>query len=158
MTACMKTWCAASFTPSRATFYPRRIMRSFREISNMGHFDPEKPCRTFSPTWKTAPSTWCTTWLPKASDQVELSFGWGQTGVVGRVGLRFSNFSMQNLFGKGRKRAGFIPQAMARPSPSAARPTVRTTRPTRSRSSIPGSEGKSPTSSPPPSPTPNKRA
>lgn len=48
--------------------------------------------------------------VTKGGDQVELSAGWGQTGIVGRVGLTFTNFSMQNLFGKGSKRAGFIPQ------------------------------------------------
>ena len=29
---------------------------------------------------------------------------------MGRVGLKFTNFSVQNLFKKGYKRAGFIPQ------------------------------------------------
>ena len=46
----------------------------------------------------------------KGGDQIELSAGWGQTGIVGRVGLKFTNFSVQNLFRKGYKRAGFIPQ------------------------------------------------
>ncbi len=41
---------------------------------------------------------------------MELSAGWGQTGIVGRVGLKFTNFSIQNLFKGGSKRAGFIPQ------------------------------------------------
>lgn len=86
------------------------IMRSFREISNMGHFDPEKAVPDIQPDVENGTVDVVYNLVPKASDQVELSFGWGQTGVVGRVGLRFSNFSMQNLFGKGRKRAGFIPQ------------------------------------------------
>ena len=48
--------------------------------------------------------------VSKGGDQIELSAGWGQTGIVGRVGLKFTNFSVQNLFKKGYKRAGFIPQ------------------------------------------------
>ena len=44
---------------------------------------------------------------PKASDQVQLSFGWGQTGIVGTVGLKFTNFSMQNLFSSKNRRALF---------------------------------------------------
>ena len=46
----------------------------------------------------------------KGGDQIELSAGWGQTGIVGRVGLKFTNFSVQNLFSGGAKRAGFIPR------------------------------------------------
>ena len=86
------------------------IMRSFREISSMGHFNEEKAVPDVQPDVESGTVDVTYNLEPKASDQVELSFGWGQTGVVGRVGLRFNNFSMQNLFGKGRKRAGFIPQ------------------------------------------------
>lgn len=38
--------------------------------------------------------------VSKGGDQIELSAGWGQTGIVGRVGLKFTNFSVQNLFKK----------------------------------------------------------
>lgn len=86
------------------------IMRSFREISSMGHFNEEKAVPDVQPDVESGTVDVTYNLEPKASDQVELSFGWGQTGVVGHVGLRFNNFSMQNLFGKGRKRAGFIPQ------------------------------------------------
>jgi len=34
----------------------------------------------------------------KGSDQVEFSAGWGSTGIVGSIGLKFSNFAIQNLF------------------------------------------------------------
>ena len=34
----------------------------------------------------------------KWSDQIEFSAGWGAAGLVGSVGLKFSNFAIQNLF------------------------------------------------------------
>jgi outer membrane protein insertion porin family len=34
----------------------------------------------------------------KRNDQIELSAGWGQTGVVGILKLKFTNFSLKNLF------------------------------------------------------------
>lgn len=90
------------------------IKRSVMELANMNQFDPEalqselfkniKPDRTSGTVDITYPL------VTKGGDQVELSAGWGQTGIVGRVGLKFTNFSVQNLFGKGSRRAGFIPQ------------------------------------------------
>lgn len=90
-------------------FNMEAIQRSVREIGSMGHFDPQ-----FQPNIEPNPENGTVDisypLVSKASDKVELSAGWGQTGIVGRVGLTFTNFSMQNLFGKGRKRAGFLPQ------------------------------------------------
>ena len=34
----------------------------------------------------------------------------GQTGVIGKLGLKFTNFSMRNLLGKNRNRRGILPQ------------------------------------------------
>jgi len=31
----------------------------------------------------------------KANDQVEFSAGWGQTGIIGKLSLKFTNFSRQ---------------------------------------------------------------
>ncbi len=45
----------------------------------------------------------------KSNDQVELSLGWGQTGVIGRVGLKLNNFSMANLFRRNREHRGILP-------------------------------------------------
>ena len=45
----------------------------------------------------------------KANDQVEFSLGWGQTGVIGRLSLKFTNFSIKNLFHPSSYR-GLIPQ------------------------------------------------
>lgn len=32
----------------------------------------------------------------KANDKFQFSFGWGQTGLTGQVGLSFTNFSIKN--------------------------------------------------------------
>ena len=47
---------------------------------------------------------------PKSNDQVEFSLGYGQTGVIGKIGLKFSNFCMANLFNKNGIRRGILPQ------------------------------------------------
>ncbi len=83
-----------------------------REISQMVHFDPE----ALNPgEWIQADQDNSTVDLnigltPKASDQVEFSLGWGQQGVIGKIGLKFNNFSMRNLFGKNRNHRGILPQ------------------------------------------------
>ncbi len=83
-----------------------------QEISQMGHFDPE----ALSPNeWIKADNINGTVDLnigltPKASDQIEFSLGWGQTGIIGKIGLKFTNFSIQNLFGKNKNRRGILPQ------------------------------------------------
>jgi outer membrane protein insertion porin family len=90
------------------------IKRSVMELSNMNQFDPEALSSELSKNIKPDPSSGTVDMtyplVTKGGDQVELSAGWGQTGIVGRVGLKLTNFSMQNLFRKGEKRAGFIPQ------------------------------------------------
>ena len=45
----------------------------------------------------------------KSNDQIEFSLGWGQTGVIGRIGLKLNNFSMRNLFRKNSEHRGFLP-------------------------------------------------
>lgn len=83
---------------------------TYQEIGQMGHFDPEqidlKPVP--DPVNGTVDINLGLT--PKASDQVEFSLGWGQTGVIGKIGLKFTNFSMKNLFGKDKMRRGILPQ------------------------------------------------
>ena len=47
--------------------------------------------------------------MQKSNDQIEFSLGWGQTGVIGRIGLRLNNFSMANLFNKNKEHRGILP-------------------------------------------------
>ena len=85
------------------------LMRSAREIASMGHFDPEKVNPDIKPNGEdgTVDINW--NLEQKSNDQVEFSLGWGQTGIIGRVGLTLNNFSMANLFRKNREHRGIMP-------------------------------------------------
>ncbi len=85
---------------------------TIQEISQMGHFDPEalNPNEWIKPDDINGTIDLNIGLTPKASDQIEFSLGWGQTGIIGKIGLKFTNFSMRNLFGKNRNHRGIIPQ------------------------------------------------
>jgi len=74
------------------------IMRSLRELAQMGHFDQEKIKPDIQPNPENGTVDINYELETKGSDQVEFSAGWGSTGVVGSIGLKFSNFAIQNLF------------------------------------------------------------
>lgn len=74
------------------------IMRSLRELAQMGHFDQEKLRPDIQPDPENGTVDITYQLETKGSDQVEFSAGWGSTGVVGSIGLKFSNFAIQNLF------------------------------------------------------------
>ncbi len=86
------------------------IMRSVRELANLNQFDPEQINPDIKPDRASGTVDINYELVTKGGDQIELSAGWGQTGIVGRIGLKFTNFSMRNLFSRGNMRAGFIPQ------------------------------------------------
>ena len=85
------------------------LQRSAREIASMGYFDPEKVNPDIKPNYEdgTVDINWQLE--QKSNDQLEFSLGWGQTGVIGRVGIKFNNFSLRNLFGKNKMRRGILP-------------------------------------------------
>lgn len=85
------------------------VMRTMRQIMQMGHFDQEKVIPNLVPHEEsgTVDIEWNLT--PRSNDQVELSLGWSQTGLIGMAGLTFTNFSMRNLFNKGSYR-NFLPR------------------------------------------------
>ncbi len=85
------------------------LMRSVREIAQMGHFDPENmdPKPIPDPENGTVDIQYNLT--SKANDQVEFSAGWGQTGVIGKLSLKFTNFSMKNFLNP-KTYKGVIPQ------------------------------------------------
>ena len=76
------------------------IIRTVRELSQLGHFDPE----AINPDVKPHPENGTVDinyqLVEKANDQIELSGGWGANMFVGTVGLKFSNFSVRNIFNK----------------------------------------------------------
>ncbi len=85
------------------------LMRSAREIASMGHFDQEKVQPDVKPNVEdgTVDIDWPLE--QKSNDQVEFSLGWGQTGVIARIGLKLNNFSMTNLFNKNKEHRGIMP-------------------------------------------------
>lgn len=85
------------------------LQRSARELASMGHFDPEQVNPDVKPNYDdgTVDINW--NLVQKSNDQIEFSLGWGQTGVIGRVGLKLNNFSMANLFNKNKEHRGIMP-------------------------------------------------
>ena len=91
-------------------FSKEALERTYREIAQMGHFNPEniKPDVKPNPEDGTVDINWGLE--SKANDQVEFSAGWGQTGIIGKLSLKFTNFSIANLFRKNDNYRGFLPQ------------------------------------------------
>lgn len=86
---------------------------TYQEIAQMGHFDPEQIDFKPVPDQINGTVDLNLGLVPKASDQLEFSLGWGMTGVIGKVGLKFTNFSVRNLIGKNRVHRGILPQGDA---------------------------------------------
>jgi len=76
------------------------IIRTVRELAQLGHFDPEQivPTPKPNPTDGTVDLEYAL--VEKANDQIELSGGWGAGTIVGTLGLSFNNFSTKNIFDK----------------------------------------------------------
>ena len=90
-------------------FSKEALQRSARELASMGHFDPEAVSPDVKPNYEdgTVDINWDL--KSKSNDQIELSLGWGQTGVIMRVGLKLNNFSMANLLRKKGEHRGIMP-------------------------------------------------
>lgn len=94
------------FTKPGYLYSQSMLERSIREISSMGHFDPEHatdPSKGYSiipnPMNNTVDVTYNV--AEKPNSQLELSGGWGGYSFVGTVGVSFNNFSIKRLFKKG---------------------------------------------------------
>ena len=85
------------------------LMRSAREIAQTGHFDPEKMDIRPEPNEDNGTVDIILNLESKANDQIEFSAGWGQTGILGKLSLKFTNFSIKNLFHPSSFK-GIIPQ------------------------------------------------
>lgn len=81
-------------------FNKAALIRTVRELAQLGHFDPEKinPVPLPDPDKGTVDLEY--NLEEKPNDQVELSGGWGAGMFVGSLGLRFNNFSVRNFFNK----------------------------------------------------------
>ena len=78
-----------------------RVVRSIRELGQLGFFDPEQ----ISPNFKNVDPNAGTldieySVVEKGSSQIELQGGFGGGGFVGTLGLSFNNFSIRNIFKK----------------------------------------------------------
>lgn len=74
------------------------LIRTQRELSQLGYFDPEQvnPNVIPDPINETADIEWQL--VERSNDQIELSGGWGGTfGFVGTFGVTFNNFSVRNI-------------------------------------------------------------
>jgi outer membrane protein insertion porin family len=75
------------------------LIRSQREISTLGYFDPEKIGINPIPNPEDGTVDIEYTVEEKPSDQIELSGGWGGAfGFVGTLGVVFNNFSARKIF------------------------------------------------------------
>jgi len=81
-------------------FSKTNIIRSVRELSQLGHFDPEAINPDIRPHPEDGTVDIEYQLQEKANDQVELSGGWGAGMFVGSVGLKFANFSVRNILNK----------------------------------------------------------
>ena len=90
-------------------FSKNDLMRSAREIAQTGHFDPENMDIRPEPNEENGTVDIVFNLESKANDQIEFSMGWGQTGIIGKLALKFTNFSIKNLFHPSSYR-GIIPQ------------------------------------------------
>jgi outer membrane protein insertion porin family len=84
------------------------LMRTMRELAQLGNFEQEKLIPDVQPNPEEGNVDISWPLVSKSNDQIEFSAGWGQTGVVGSLGLKFSNFAIQNLFKPSTYR--FVPE------------------------------------------------
>ncbi|MEN2283981.1 POTRA domain-containing protein [Algoriphagus sp. SE2] len=74
------------------------LVRTIRELSTLGYFDPEKINPDLRPNFEAATVDITFELEERPNDQIELSGGWGGFyGFVGTVGLVFNNFSIRNI-------------------------------------------------------------
>ena len=90
-------------------FNKEALMRSYREIASMGYFDAETINPDVKPDGENGTVNINWELEQKSNDQLELSLGWGQTGIIGRIGIKFNNFSLRNMLGKNKLHRGFLP-------------------------------------------------
>ncbi len=81
-------------------FSKSQIIRSVRELSQLGHFNPEAIEPDVQPHPENGTVDIAYKLEEQSNQQVEVSGGWGAGQFVGTLGLRFSNFSMSNFFNK----------------------------------------------------------
>ncbi|WP_082703870.1 outer membrane protein assembly factor BamA [Lutibacter profundi] len=78
----------------------RDIIRTIREIGQLGFFDAEAISPDINPNYQDKTVDIDYTVAEKGSSQIELQGGYGGGSFIGTLGLSFNNFSVRNLFNK----------------------------------------------------------
>ena len=78
----------------------RDIIRTIREIGQLGFFDAEAISPDINPDYQDKTVDIDYTVAEKGSSQIELQGGYGGGSFIGTLGLSFNNFSVRNLFNK----------------------------------------------------------
>ncbi len=98
------------YTRPGQLFRRSAIIRTVRELAQLGYFDPEKINPVPTPNEADGTVDIEYTVEEKPSDQIELSGGWGGNsalngtgsaggiGIIGTLGVTFNNFSAKNFF------------------------------------------------------------
>ncbi len=81
-------------------FSKTKIIRSIRGLANLGLVNPEKLQPDVQPNPENGTADIAFPVEEKPSDQIEVSGGVGGGNVIASVGLKFSNFSIRNIFNK----------------------------------------------------------
>lgn len=89
------------YTKPGELFSRTDIIRTQRELAQLGYFDAEKLGVNPKPNPIDGTVDIEYTVEEKPSDQLELSGGYGANQLVGTLGLSFNNFSLRNTFKKG---------------------------------------------------------
>jgi outer membrane protein insertion porin family len=79
----------------------QKIIRSLRELGQMGFFDTEQlvpNIKNPNPNEGTVDVEYAV--VEKGASQIELQGGYGGGGFIGTLGLSFNNFSIKNIFNK----------------------------------------------------------
>ncbi|WP_051605659.1 outer membrane protein assembly factor BamA [Polaribacter sp. Hel_I_88] len=80
-------------------FSRSNIIRSIREIGQLGFFDPNVSPDVI-PDYQNKTADIDFTVIEKGGSQIELQGGYGGGAFIGTLGLSFNNFSIRNLFNK----------------------------------------------------------
>ena len=81
-------------------FSKSELIRTVRELAQLGHFNPETINPVPQPNYENGTVDIVYNLEEKSNDQIELSGGWGAGMFVGSIGVSFNNFSLRNIFNK----------------------------------------------------------
>ncbi len=98
------------YTKPGQLFSREDIINSIRLINQLGHFDAEKSVPRPIPNQESGTVDIEYDLVPRSSDQLELSMGWSQSGLLFRGAIKFTNFSVGNLLHPSMYKKGIIPQ------------------------------------------------